>query len=216
MRQFLQLVPEKFIEMQGYGTLLKKLKSSGKITGFFEQTTIIWCFDELFSNRLQKVAQFVKKYKKSSISPKLCNFSRKQPCFGVFVKFSGKSCKKWLISRKCTKNHRFCQNLQVFEKTTVFRRFGELFSKKLQKVAHFVKKHEKSSICLKLAILRRNYHVSAFRSFFQEKVAEKGSFREKARKTIDLAKTFNFSSKLPCLGIFMIFSVRACKKCLIS
>ena len=61
-----------------------------------------------------------------------------------------------------------------------------------------------------------NYHVFAFRWTFQEKVAKSASFREKARKTIDLAKTCNFWSKLPCLGIFMNFSARRCKKCLIS
>ena len=65
------------------------------------------------------------------------------------------------------------------------------------------------------ATFPKNYHVFAFRWTFQEKVAKSASFREKARKTIDLAKTFNFSSKLPCLGIFMNFSARSWKKCLI-
>ena len=94
-------------------------------------------------------------------------------------------------------------------------RFGELFSKKLQKVAHFSKKNEKSSIWPKLATFRGNNHVSAFWSTFQQKVPKSASFREKARKIIDFAKTFNFSSKLPCLGIFTNFSARSCKKCLI-
>ena len=96
------------------------------------------------------------------------------------------------------------------------RRFGELFSKKLQKVAHFVQKHEKSSISPKLATFRPNYHVSAFWSFFQEKVAEKGSFREKARKIIDLAKTCNSSRKLPCFGVLVNFSAKSWEKWLIS
>ena len=84
------------------------------------------------------------------------NFSSKLPCLGVLVSFSAKSCKKWLISRKRTKNHPFGQNLQLFEETTMFRRFGQLFSKKLQKVAHFDKVHEKSSILPKLATFRGN------------------------------------------------------------
>ena len=82
--------------------------------------------------------------------------------FRRLVSFSAKSCKKWLISRKRTKNHPFGQNLQLFEETTMFRRFGQLFRKKLQKVAHFEKMHEKSSILPKLATFRENYHVSAF------------------------------------------------------
>ena len=138
---------------------------------------MFWRFDELFSKRLQEVAQFVKKHEKSSIWSKLCNFSNKLPCLCISMNFSGKSYKKGLISWKSTKNHRFGQNFATF---------------------------------------RTNYHVFAFRWTFQEKVAKSASFREKARKTIDLAKTCIFWSKLPCFGIFMNFSARSCKKCLIS
>ena len=141
----------------------------------------------------------MKKHEKSSIWPKLCNFSNKlgksckkcliswkstrnhrsaflRNCLSISMNFSGKSCKKCFISWKSTKNHPFCQIFATF---------------------------------------RTNYHVFAFRWTFQEKVAKSASFREKARETIDLAKTFNFSSKLPCLRIFMNFSARSCKKCLI-
>ena len=55
------------------------------------------------------------------------------------------------------------QNLELFEQSILFRGFEELFGKKLQKVAHFVKNHEKSSIWLKLATFRINYHVLRFR-----------------------------------------------------
>ena len=65
------------------------------------------------------------------------------------------------------------------------------------------------------ATFRTKYHMFAFRWTFKEKVAKSVSFREKARKIIHLANLCNFSSKLPCLGIFMIFSARSCKKCLI-
>ena len=61
----------------------------------------------------------------------------------------------------------------------MFKRFGQLFSKKVQKVAHFVKNDGKSSIWPKLATFRGDYHVSAFLSNFQQKVAKSGSFREK-------------------------------------
>ena len=73
----------------------------------------------------------------------------------------------------------------------MFPRSSKLFTKKLQTLAHFVKKEEKSSIFPKLATFRANCHVSAFWSTFQQKVSKNGSFREKARKIIDLAKTCN-------------------------
>ena len=83
----------------------------------------------------------------------------------------------------------------------MLRRFGQLFSKKLAKVAHFVKKHKKSSIWPNIATPRGNNHVSAFASTFKQKVAKSGSFREKARKIIDLEERSKFSRKLPCFGV---------------
>ena len=108
---------------------------------FFEQTTMFWCFDELFSKRLQKVAQFVKKHEKSSIWPNLCNFSSKLPCFGISMNFSGKRCKKCLISWKSTKNYQFGENLQLFEQTTMFFfAFSWTFQQKVAKSASFGEK----------------------------------------------------------------------------
>ena len=249
-----------------------------------------------FQQKVAKSCSILKKHEKPSIWSKLCNFWNKLPCLCISMNFSGKSCKKCLILWKSTKNHRFGQNFQLFEQTTMSWHFHELFSKKLQKVPHsvekhekssiwpklcnffeqttmslhfdqhfgkklqkvpqFVKQHEKSWIWPKLSTFRANYHVLAFSWTFKQevaksasfrgkareiidlaktmqlfwtnyhvltfrwtlpqKVAKSASFREKARKTIDLAKTFNFSSKLPCLGIFMNFWARSCKKCLIS
>ena len=99
-----------------------------------------------------------------------------------------------------------------FEQSTTFISFDELFSKRLQKVPRFVKKHEKSSIWPKLATFRTNYHVLVFPWTFQEKNAKSGPFRGKARTLIDLAKTCNFSKKLPCFGISMIIAGKSCKK----
>ena len=110
----------------------------------------------------------------------------------MFRRFGQPFRKKLQKLLKSTKNHRFGQNLQRFEQTTMFRRFDQLFRKKMEKVAHFVKKHEKSSIWPKLATLRGNYHLSAFWSSFQPKVAKGGSFGEKAEEIIDLPKTRNF------------------------
>ena len=87
----------------------------------------------------------------------------------------------------------------------MFQRFGEHLSKKLQKVAHFVKKHEKSSIWPKLATFRGVYHVSAFWSTFEQKVAKSGSFGEKTRKIVHLAKTCIFFSRISCFGVLVNF-----------
>ena len=163
-----------------------------------------------------KGESFREKARKIINLAKTNNFSSKVPCLGILVSFSAKSCKQWLISRKRTKNHPFGQNLQLFEETTMFRRFGQLFSKNLPKVAHFEKTHEKSSILPKLATFRENYHVSAFLWTFQQKVAKSGSFRPEARKIIDFPKTCNFSTKLPCFGVLVIFSGKSCRKGLIS
>ena len=198
-------------------------------------------FRSTFQQKVAKSGSFCKKARKLFDLAKTWQFSSKLPCFGVLVNFSGKSCKKWLISWKSSKNHRFGQNLQLLDRTTMFRRFGQLFSKKwpiswkstkthrfgqnlqlseettmfrrfgqllsnkLQKVAYFVKKHEKSSIWRKLATFRAKYHVSGFWSTFRQKVANSGPFRENARKFIDLAKTWSFSRKLPCFGVWSTF-----------
>ena len=175
-----------------------------------------WAFWWAFQQKVEKSGSFLEKEPKILHLAKTCNFSRKQPCFGVLVIFSGKSCKKWLISSTSTKNHWFGQNLQLFDETTLFRRFGHFFRKKLQRRAHFVKEHEKSSIWPKLSTLRGNYHVSAFWSIFQQKVGKSGSFREKERNIIDFAKSCNFSSKLPCFRVLVNFSAKRWKKWLIS
>ena len=150
-----------------------KNRRFGENSQLFQQTTMFWRFGELFSEKLQKVLRFLRKLYKSSIGPKLATFSNKVPCLCVSMNFSAKGCKKCLVSWKSTKNHRFGQNLQLFEQTTMLWHFDELFRKKMQKVAHFVKKHEHSSIWPKLATSRRNYHVLAFRWLLQEKVAKR-------------------------------------------
>ena len=91
----------------------------------------------------------------------------------------------------------------------MFRRFGQLFSKKLQKVAHFVKKDEKSKNFGEMLQLLEQ--TIMFWSTFQQKVAKSGSFREKARKSIDLARSCNFSSKLACFVVFVHFSAKVAK-----
>ena len=137
---------EKVAESGSIREKARKIIDLAKTLKLFEQTAMSLHFDELFRKKLQKVPHFVKKNEKPSISPKLCNFSSKLRCLGIFMNFSERSRKKFLISWKSTKNNRFRQNLQVLEKTTMFLGFDELYGKKLQKLPHFVKKHENSSI----------------------------------------------------------------------
>ena len=137
-------------------------------------------------------------------------------CFCVLMNFSAKSCKKCLISWKTMRNQRFGQKFQLFEETGMFLRFDELFSKKLQKVPHFVKEHEKSSIWPKHSTFRTNWHVFLFWWTFQQKVARSASFREKPWKIIDLAKPWHSSNKLACFSVLINISGKSGKKCLIS
>ena len=107
-----------------------------------------------------------------------------------------------------------------------------------------------------LQLFRADYHVSAFRSTFRQKLAKGASFREKALKTVDLAKTCNFfeqttmfrrlvqvfgkklhevphfpkkhekssiwpklaafMSEVPCFRVWVNFSAKSCKSCLVS
>ena len=136
---------------------------SGQIFITFRTNYHVFAFRWTFQRNVAKSASFREKAREIIDLGKLCNFSNKLPCLCISINFSGKSCKKCLISWKSTKNHRSGQNFATF---------------------------------------RTNYHVFAFRLTFQEKVAKSASFGEKTRKTIDLAKTCNFSRKLRCLWHF--------------
>ena len=200
----LQLLEQATMSFSFWWTFKKKVAKSAssrekapKIIDFLnlqlsEKTTMFWRFDEHCSKMLQKAARAVKKHEKSSIWPNLCNFSNKLRCFCISMNFQGKSCQKCFVSWKSTKNHRFGQNFATFRANYHVLAFRWSFSKKLQKVPHFVKKHEKSSIWRKLATFPTNYHVLTLWWTFQRKVAESTSFSEKTLKIIDWAKTCNF------------------------
>ena len=177
---------------------------------------MFWYFDEVSSKKLQKVPHFVKKHEKSSIWRKLATFPTNYHVLTLWWTFQRKVAESASFSEKTLKIIDWAKTCNFFEQSNMFMRFDELFSKRKQKVPRFVKKHKKSSIWPKLSTFRTNYHVLAFRWTFQEKSAKSGPFREKARKLIDLAKTCNFSKKLPCLCILNNFSGKSCKKCLIS
>ena len=80
-------------------------------------------------------------------------------------------------------------NLQLAEKTTMFWRFDEHCSKKLQKAARAWKGTKNDQFGKIFATFRINFDVFVFRWIFKDKVAKSASFREKAQKLIDLAKT---------------------------
>ena len=190
---------------------------SGQIFITFRTNYHVFACRWTFQGNVAKSALFREKAREIIDLGKLCNFSNKLPCLCISINFSGKSCKKCLISWKSTKNHRFGQNFATFRTNYHVLAFRWTFQQKVAKSASFSWKSTKNHrFGQNFATFRTNYHVFAFRSTFQEKVAKSASFREKTRKTIDLAKTCNFSSKLPCLGIFVNFSERSCKKCLIS
>ena len=221
-----------------------------------DKTTMFWRFDEHWSKKLQKAARDVKKHEKSSIWPNLCNFSNKVRCFCISMNFQGKSCQKYFVSGKSTKNHRFGQHFATFRANYHVLAFRWSFQQKVTKSASFREKARKivdlgktrnfsnklpcfdalvnfsAKSCRKclvfwensknhrlgqnLQLFRTKYHVYAFRWTFQQKVAKSASFREKARKIIDLAKTCNFSKKLPCFYVSMNFMAKSCKTFLIS
>lgn len=93
-----------------------------------------------------------------------------------------------------------------------FKVFIRFSGKKLEKVFDFVKNHENSSIWLKLAVFRTSYHVLRFSSGFQQTSTRKCMILRKPRKLIELAKTSNFSYKVPCFNVFIRFSAKSCKK----
>ena len=117
-----------------------------KLCNFFGQTTMSLHFDQLFGKKLQKVAQFVKKDEISSIWPKLCNFLNNYHVFAFRSTFQEKVAKSASFREKAREIIDLANTMQLFEQTTMFLHFDELLRKRLEKVVHFVKKHEKSWI----------------------------------------------------------------------
>ena len=110
-----------------------KLATFRKVANYLKNHRCFGISMNFSAKRKQKVPHFVKKHEKSSIWPKL----EQTTIFGISMKAKSKKC---LISWTSTKNHRFCENSQLFQQTTMFWRFGELFSEKLQKVPRFLRK----------------------------------------------------------------------------
>ena len=137
----------------------------------------VFAFWSTFKKKVARRASFFEKARKTIDSAKTCNILSKLQCLGIFMNFSQESCRKFSISWKSTRNHRFGQHYATFP---------------------------------------TNYHVFAFRWTFKEKVGENGSFRGKARKIMDLVKTWHFPDKVLCFYVSMNFSAKCFKNCLIS
>ena len=63
--------------------------------------------------------------------------------------------------------------LELFEQTTMFWHFDQVFRKNMQKVPHFMKKHEKSSIWTKVDTLLKELPCLCILTNFSEKGCEK-------------------------------------------
>ena len=98
------------------------------------------------------------------------------------------------------------------EETTMFRSFGQVLSKRMQKVPHFTKKHEQSSI-------RPKCKTTTFRRLGQllsknlQKVAH---FAKRHEKSPIWPKLATFSSKGRSLRVGVNVSAKSVRKCLIS
>ena len=129
MSHFLQLYAEKLTKTPKHGSFLEKLlvlaksmifRAFSRNDSLFAEKSSIWprpatfrgnnhvsAFWSTFQEKVAKSGSFRENTRTIIDFAKTCNFSRKLPCLGVLVNFSAKSCKRWLISSKNTKNHRF-------------------------------------------------------------------------------------------------------------
>ena len=185
----------------------RKIVNLVKTLQLWEQATMSLHFDELFRKKLQKVSRFLKTHEKCQ-NLQLFAFRWKSASF-CFQLWEQATMSLHFDEQNARK---IIEKLATFRKNYHVWRFDEVFSKKLQKVPHFVRKHEKSSIWSKLcnfgnklpclcismnfseksckkylvswnrtknhrfcqgfATFRKNYHVSAFWSAFQQKVVK--------------------------------------------
>ena len=169
-------------------------------------------FDELLRRKLQKVPRFLKTHEKSSILSKLATFRKNYHVWRFDEGFSRKLQKVPRFVKKPEKSSIWPKLCNFSSKLPCFG-ISMKFSGKICKQCLISWKNTRNHrFQQNLQLFRKNYHVFGLRWTFQRKVAEIASFLEKARKIIDLAKTNNFSNKLPCFGVLVSFSAKSCKK----
>ena len=194
-----------------------KIVDLAKTCNFFEQTTTFCRLGELFSKKLQKVSHFARKHEKTSIWQKSAIFSSKPRCLGVWVNFEAKSCKKCVIWRKAWEIVDLAKMFNFLEQTTKFRRFDQLFSKKLLKKPQFSKKHEKSSISLQLATFSSKPPCFDVWNIFSAKSWKKCSILRKTMRNRRFGQNVKPSRANHHVSAFgWTFKKKSCKKCLIS
>ena len=132
-----------------------KIIDLAKTLQLFEQTTMSLHFDQLFRKKSQQVPHFVKKHEKPSIWPKLATFGANYPVLAFSWTFQKEVAESAPFRGKARKIIDLANTMQLFQQTTMFLHFDELLRKRLEKVVHFVKKHEKSWIWPKLCNFSR-------------------------------------------------------------
>ena len=209
--------PEKVAKSASFREKARKTIDLAKTFNFFSKLPYLGIFMNFSARSCKKCLISWKSTRNHWFGQSYATFSNKLPCLCISINFSGKSCKKCLISWNSTKNHWFGESFPTFGTSyNVFfllTNFQEKNCKKCVVSWKSTKNHPFGQI---FATFRTNYHVFAFRWTFPEKVAKSPSFREKARKIVDFAKTRNFSNKLPCFGVSMNFWAKGCKKLLNS
>ena len=207
---------EKVAKSASFRRKSTKNQPFGQNFQLFEQTTMSLHFHELFSKKLQKVPHSVEKHEKSSIWPKLCNFFDQTTMSFHFDQLLGKKLQKVPHFAKEHEKSSICPNLCNFSnKLRCFCISMNFQGKSCQKCFVSWKSTKNHRFGQNFSTFPADYHVLAFRWSFQQKVTKSASFREKARKIVDLARTRNFSNKLPCFDALVNFSAKSCRKCFV-
>ena len=180
---------QKVVKSASFRDKERKIVDLAKTCNFFEQTTMVQHFGQLFGRKLQKLPPFGEKHEKSSIWPRLATFSSKLPCFRVWFNFSGKIGNNASFREKARKIVSLAKSCKFSEEPWGL---GQLFNRKFEKVPHFAKQQINRRFGQNLQLSRANYHASAFGWTFRQRDAKSASFRQKARKIVDLAKSINF------------------------
>ena len=138
-----------------------KLPCLGIFMNFSERSFISWKSrrNHAFAKTCNVSRNFWQKVDKTAsrklidLAKNYATFSKKPSCFGVSMNFSAKGCKKWLKiwPKFCNFSNKLaclCISMNFSGKSCkkCLRHFHQLFSNEVQKVPHFLKKHEKSSI----------------------------------------------------------------------
>ena len=230
---------QKVAETPSFREKAREFVDLAKNSQLFQQTTMFRRFDELFGKKCliswestknrrfgKKLATFWTNYHVSAFwrafqqnvskttwfrekARKIVDLAERLHYWAFWWDLSQKVAKSASFREEARKIVDLAKNLQLFEQTTMFRRFDELFDKEVKKVPHFVEKHKKSSIWPKACnFLNKLQWFGVLVNFS----AKNASFREQARKIVDLAKCLQLCEQTT---MFQAFGEVFGKKCLI-